>query len=135
MEEYRRQHDTNVLGLLLVTKAAVPLIPATGGSVINISSVASTFAPPTSTVYSATKGAVDTITKALAKELGPRKIRVNAVNPGYVVTEGAHTAGIVGSDFEREVVTTTPLSRDSPSFNRRRVPLSGIGNSAGGQQS
>lgn len=110
-EEYHRQHDTNVLGLLLVTKAAVPLFPATGGSVINISSVASTFAPPTSTVYSATKGAVDTITKALAKELGPRKIRVNAVNPGYVVTEGTHTAGIAGSDFEREIVATTPLGR------------------------
>jgi 3-oxoacyl-[acyl-carrier protein] reductase len=109
--EYRRQHETNVLGLLLVTKAASPLFPPTGGSIINISSVASTFAPATSTIYSATKGAVDTITRALAKELGPRQIRVNAVNPGYVVTEGTHSAGIAGSDFERDIVATTPLGR------------------------
>lgn len=109
--EYNRIYDTNVLGLLLTTKAALPLFPPEGGSVINISSVASTFAPPASSVYSSTKGAVDTITKALAKELGPRKIRVNAVNPGYVVTEGTHTAGIAGSDFEREAVASTPLGR------------------------
>jgi 3-oxoacyl-[acyl-carrier protein] reductase len=111
VEEYKRQHETNVLGLLLVTKAALPLFPATGGSVINISSVASTLAPPATTVYSSTKGAVDTITRALAKELGPRQIRVNAINPGLVITEGAKTVGIVGSDFEREAVASTPLGR------------------------
>src|SRR3954447_7011235 len=94
VDEYRRQSDTNVLGVLLTTKAALPLFPAEGGSVINISSVVSSLAPATSSVYSSTKGAVDTITKALAKELGPRKIRVNAINPGLVITEGAHTAGI-----------------------------------------
>ena len=111
VEEYKRQHDTNVLGLLLVTKAALPLFPATGGSVINISSVASTLAPPATAVYSSTKGAVDTITRSLAKELGPRKIRVNAINPGLVITEGTKTAGIVDSDFEREAVASTPLGR------------------------
>ncbi|MFN7938919.1 MAG: glucose 1-dehydrogenase [Bryobacteraceae bacterium] len=110
-EEYRRQSDTNVLGLLLTTKAALDLFPAEGGSVINISSVVSTLAPPASSVYSATKGAVDTITKALAKELGQRKIRVNSINPGLVVTEGTHSAGIVGSEFEQQAVATTPLGR------------------------
>lgn len=111
VEEYRRQNDTNVLGLLLVTKAALPHFPPTGGSVINISSVVSTLAPPASTVYSATKGAVDTITRSLAKELGSRGIRVNAINPGLVITEGTRSAGIVDSDFERQVVATTPLGR------------------------
>jgi 3-oxoacyl-[acyl-carrier protein] reductase len=110
-EEYRRQHDTNVLGLLLTTKAALPLFPAEGGSVINISSVVSTLAPPHATVYAATKGAVDTITKSLAKELGPRKIRVNAINPGFVITEGSNSAGLAGSDFERGAVAVTPLGR------------------------
>lgn len=110
-EEYKRQYDTNVLGLLLTTKAALPLFPAEGGSVVNISSVVSTFAPAGSSVYSSTKGAVDTITKALAKELGPRKIRVNAINPGFVITEGTHAAGFVDSDFEKEAIATTPLGR------------------------
>jgi 3-oxoacyl-[acyl-carrier protein] reductase len=110
-EEYRRQHDTNVLGVLLTTKAALPLFSDKGGSVVNISSVASTFAPPTMSVYSATKGAVDTITRALAKELGPWKIRVNAINPGYIVTEGTQSAGMTGSDFERQVIKDTPLGR------------------------
>jgi 3-oxoacyl-[acyl-carrier protein] reductase len=109
--EYNRLYDTNVLGLLLTTKAALPLFPPEGGSVVNISSVASTLAPPTTSVYSSTKGAVDTITKALAKELGSRNIRVNSINPGFVVTEGTHTAGIAGSDFERGAVATTPLGR------------------------
>jgi 3-oxoacyl-[acyl-carrier protein] reductase len=109
--EYNRMYDTNVLGVLLTTKAALSLFPPEGGSVINISSVASTVAPPTTSVYSSTKGAVDTITKALAKELAPRGIRVNAINPGFVVTEGTHTAGITGSDFEREAVASTPLGR------------------------
>jgi 3-oxoacyl-[acyl-carrier protein] reductase len=110
-EDYKRQYDTNVLGLLLTTKAALPHFPAEGGSVVNISSVVSTLAPPATSVYSSTKGAVDTITKSLAKELGPRKIRVNSVNPGFVVTEGTQSAGLVGSDFENRVITETPLGR------------------------
>lgn len=109
--EYKRQYDTNVLGLLLTTKAALPHFPSEGGSVINISSVASALAPAASSVYSSTKGAVDTITKTLAKELGPRKIRVNAINPGYIITEGTHSAGIVGSDFEANAIASTPLGR------------------------
>jgi 3-oxoacyl-[acyl-carrier protein] reductase len=111
LDEYRRLYDTNVLGLLLTTKAALPYFPSEGGSVINISSVASTLAPPSASVYSSTKGAVDTITKTLAKELAGRKIRVNAVNPGLVITEGVHAAGISGSDFEKGAVASTPLGR------------------------
>jgi 3-oxoacyl-[acyl-carrier protein] reductase len=110
-EEYKRQFDTNVLGLLLTTKAALPLFPAEGGSVINISSVVSTLAPPAASVYSSTKGAVDTITKSLAKELAARKIRVNAINPGLVVTEGTQTAGLISSDFEKDAIARTPLGR------------------------
>lgn len=110
-EEYKRQYETNVLGLLLTTKAALPHFPAEGGSVVNISSIVSSLAPAASSVYSSTKGAVDTITKSLAKELGPRKIRVNAINPGLVITEGTKTAGIVDSDFERNSVAQTPLGR------------------------
>jgi 3-oxoacyl-[acyl-carrier protein] reductase len=110
-DEYRRLFDTNVLGLLLTTKAALPYFPGEGGSVINISSVVSSLAPPEASVYASTKGAVDTITKALAKELGPRKIRVNAINPGLVITEGTEAAGIVGSDFEKGAIAITPLGR------------------------
>ena len=111
VEEYQRQYDTNVLGLLLTTKAALPYFPQEGGSVVNVSSVVSALAPPAASVYASTKGAVDTITKALAKELGPRKIRVNAVNPGLVITEGTQAAGIAGSDFEKGAVAATPLGR------------------------
>jgi 3-oxoacyl-[acyl-carrier protein] reductase len=110
-DNYKWHYDTNVLGLLLTTKAALPHFPPEGGSVVNISSIVSTLAPPTASVYSSTKGAVDTITKSLAKELGPRKIRVNAINPGYVVTEGTHSVGIVGSDFEKQAIAETPLGR------------------------
>jgi 3-oxoacyl-[acyl-carrier protein] reductase len=110
-ELYHRLFDLNVLGVLLATKAAVPLFPETGGSVVNISSVASTLAPPSTTVYAGTKGAVDTITKTLAKELGPRKIRVNALNPGVIATEGTHAAGILGSEFEKQAIALTPLGR------------------------
>ncbi|MFL6414225.1 MAG: SDR family NAD(P)-dependent oxidoreductase [Bryobacteraceae bacterium] len=109
--DYKRQYDTNVLGLLLTTKAALPLIPKEGGSVVNISSIVSTLAPAESSIYSSTKGAVDTITKALAKELGGRNIRVNSINPGFVVTEGTHSAGIVGGDFEKGAIASTPLGR------------------------
>lgn len=110
-EDYKRQYDTNVLGLLLTTKAALSHFPAEGGSVVNISSVVSTLAPAAASVYASTKGAVDTITKSLAKELAPRKIRVNAVNPGYVVTEGTQSAGLSGGDFEAHAVAATPLGR------------------------
>ena len=108
---FHRQFDTNVLGLLLASQAAVPLFPAKGGSIVNISSIVSTAAPPGASVYSATKGAVDTITLTLAKELAAKKIRVNAVNPGLVITEGTHAAGIVGSEFEHGYVAQTPLGR------------------------
>ncbi len=111
VEDYNRQFNTNVLGLILASRAALPLFPETGGSIINISSVVSTFAPPFGSVYSATKGAVDTITKSLAKELGARKIRVNAINPGLVMTEGVQSAGIAGGDFEAEQIRATPLGR------------------------
>jgi 3-oxoacyl-[acyl-carrier protein] reductase len=111
VEEYRRQHDTNVLGVLLTTKAALPYFPSEGGSVVNVSSVVSSLAPPAASVYASTKGAVDTITKALAKELAVRKIRVNAVNPGLVITEGVEAAGIAGSDFEKDAIAATPLGR------------------------
>jgi 3-oxoacyl-[acyl-carrier protein] reductase len=110
-EEYHRQFDTNVLGVFLATKHALPLFPETGGSIVNISSVVSTLAPPFGSVYSATKGALDTITKSLAKELGPRKIRVNAINPGMVETEGAVSLGIIGSDMEKQSIAGTPLGR------------------------
>src|SRR5207245_9920075 len=109
--EFHRECNTNVLGLLLATQEAVKHFGPDGGSVINIGSVASQAAPPESVVYSATKGAVDAITRVLAKELGTRKIRVNAINPGGVETEGVHRAGIIGSDFERQMIAGTPLGR------------------------
>ena len=103
--------DVNVSGLLLATKAAVPLFPPEGGSIINIGSVVSESTPSGSAVYSGTKGAVDAITRVLAKELGPKQIRVNAVNPGPVVTEGFKSAGFAGTDFEKQMVQNTPLGR------------------------
>ena len=110
-EEFHREFNTNVLGPLLMIREAVKYFGPDGGSVINIGSVASQAAPPESVVYSATKGAVDAITRVLAKELGTRKIRVNAINPGGVETEGVHRAGIIGSDFERQMIAGTPLGR------------------------
>jgi 3-oxoacyl-[acyl-carrier protein] reductase len=109
--EFHRQFDTNVLGLLLATKAAVAQFGPDGGSVINISSVASRLASPGYSVYVGTKAAVDAITRTLAKELGSRKIRINAINPGVVETEGTHTAGIIGGDFEAQAMQQTPLGR------------------------
>ncbi len=109
--EFHREFNTNVLGLILATQEAVKHFGPDGGSVINIGSVASQAAPPESVVYSATKGAVDAITRVLAKELGTRKIRVNAINPGSVETEGVHRAGIIGSDFEKQMIAGTPLGR------------------------
>ncbi|MBV8093050.1 MAG: glucose 1-dehydrogenase [Acetobacteraceae bacterium] len=110
-DEFRRQFDTNVLGLLLATKAAVAEFGPDGGSVIKISSVVSRLAPPGASIYGATKAAVDAITRSLAKELGPRKIRVNAINPGGVETEGTHAEGIIGSELEAQMVRQTPLGR------------------------
>ena len=110
-EHFHRQFNINVLGLLLTTQEAVKLFPATGGSIINIGSVVSSLTPPNSAVYTGTKGAVDAITGVLAKELGPKGIRVNALNPGIVETEGTHTAGFIGSDFEKQAHTQTPLGR------------------------
>jgi 3-oxoacyl-[acyl-carrier protein] reductase len=110
-EEVERIFGTNVTGLLLATKAGAALFPPEGGSIINIGSVVSEQTPPMSAVYSGTKGAVDSITRVLAKELGPKKIRVNAVNPGPVATEGFKSAGIEGSDFEKQMVQSTPLGR------------------------
>ncbi|TWB24657.1 glucose 1-dehydrogenase [Nitrospirillum amazonense] len=109
-EHYRRIFDVNVLGLLLTTQAAAKHL-GEGGSIINISSAVTSVLMPTSAVYTGTKGAVDVITGVLAKELGPRKIRVNAINPGLVETEGTHTAGVVGSDIEHGFVAQTPLGR------------------------
>ena len=110
-EHFHRQFNLNVLGLLLTTQEAVKQFGPAGGSVINISSVVGVNPAPNASVYSATKGAVDAVTKSLAKELGPRKIRVNSLNPGMVETEGVHSAGIADSDFRRQVEAQTPLGR------------------------
>ncbi len=109
-EEFHRVFNTNVLGLLLTTQAAVKRMGA-DGSIINIGSVVSRITPPGSAVYTGTKGAVDAITGVLARELGPKKIRVNAVNPGMVETEGTRSVGVIGSDFETATVAQTPLGR------------------------
>lgn len=108
--QYRRIFDVNVLGVLLTTQAAAKHL-GEGGSVINISSAVTSLFPPNSAVYTGTKGALDAITGVLANELGPRKIRVNAINPGIVETEGTVTAGFIGSDFEKAAVAQTPLAR------------------------
>jgi 3-oxoacyl-[acyl-carrier protein] reductase len=110
-EHFHKHFDLNVLGLIFASQEAIKHFGSAGGSIINISSVASTAAPPNTSVYSATKAAVDAITKSLAKELGPRKIRVNAINPGMVETEGVHAAGIMESDFRKEIESKTPLGR------------------------
>lgn len=110
-EHFHKMFDLNVLGLILASQEAVKHFGPAGGNIINISSVAATSAPPTTSVYSATKAAVDAVTRSLAKELGPRKIRVNSINPGMVETEGVHAAGISSSDFRKEVESQTPLGR------------------------
>ncbi|HEV3142648.1 MAG TPA: glucose 1-dehydrogenase [Gemmataceae bacterium] len=110
-EHFHKQFNLNVLGLLLATQEAVKHFGPEGGSIINVSSVAATTPAPNGSVYSATKAAVDAVTKSLAKELGPRKIRVNSINPGMIETEGVHAAGILGSDFHKQVEAATPLGR------------------------
>ena len=110
-ELFHRQFNTNVLGLLQVTQETAKHIGPQGGSIINISSVVSRLNLPGSTIYAGTKAAVDLITRVLAKELGARKIRVNSINPGMIETEGARAQGIIGSDFEKNMIATTPLGR------------------------
>jgi len=110
-EHFHKQFNLNVLGLLLASKEAMRYFDAAGGSIINISSVASTATPPNTSVYSATKAAVDAVTRSLAKELGPRNIRVTAINPGVVETEGLHAAGLAESDFRKQAEALTPLGR------------------------
>ena len=110
-EHFHKQFDLNVLGLILTTQEAVKHFGPAGGSVINTSSIVSTWGIPGGSVYIATTGAVDAVTRSLAKELGPRNIRVNSVNPGMVETEGTHAAGIEGSDFQKATKAATPLGR------------------------
>jgi 3-oxoacyl-[acyl-carrier protein] reductase len=110
-EHFHKHFDLNVLGLLLACQAAIKYFSPSGGSIVNISSIASTIHAPNSAVYSGTKAAVDAITRILASELGPRKIRVNSINPGMVKTEGTKSAGILESDFRKEVEAKTPLGR------------------------
>jgi 3-oxoacyl-[acyl-carrier protein] reductase len=108
---YSKLFNTNVLGTLLATREAVKLFGDNGGSIINIGSAATELNPPTSSVYTATKGAVDSITAVLSKELGPKKIRVNSLNPGMIETEGVHSAGFIGSDFQKSIEAEAPLGR------------------------
>jgi 3-oxoacyl-[acyl-carrier protein] reductase len=110
-DQFHRMFNTNVLGLLLATREAVKLFGPEGGSVINIGSTASAVTPPATVIYTATKGAVDAVTHVLAKELGPRNIRVNSINPGMVETEGVHAGGFIGSDFQKQMEAQTPLGR------------------------
>ena len=109
-EQFSKQFNVNVLGLLLTTQAALAHFSPKGGSIINIGSVAASGVPGAA-VYSGTKGAVNSITVALSKELGPKQIRVNALNPGMVETEGVHAAGFIGSDFHKQAIIDTPLGR------------------------
>ena len=110
-EQFHRQFNTNVLGIILTTQEAVKRFGAGGGSIINIGSTISTLTPPATAVYTATKSAVDAVTHVLAKELGPKKIRVNSINPGMVETEGTHAVGVIGSDFQKQFEAQTPLGR------------------------
>jgi len=110
-EHFHKQFDLNVLGLLFASQEAVRQFGKEGGSIVNISSVVATLAPPNASVYSATKAAVNAITRSLAQELGPNKVRVNSINPGMVETEGLHAAGISEGDFRRQIESQTPLGR------------------------
>jgi 3-oxoacyl-[acyl-carrier protein] reductase len=110
-EHFHRQFNLNVLGLILASQRAAELFGPEGGSIINISSIVGVSPSAGAPVYSATKAAVDAVTKALSKELGARKIRVNSINPGMIETEGVHAAGILGTDFHAQVLARTPLGR------------------------
>jgi 3-oxoacyl-[acyl-carrier protein] reductase len=122
-QEFNRQFNTNVLGPILATQEALKHFGNSGGSVINVSSLASTLSMPASTVYSATKSALDSVTRVLSNELAGRKIRVNTIAPGGVETEGTHTAGIIGSDMEKQMVAGTPLGRLGQPDDIARVAL------------
>jgi 3-oxoacyl-[acyl-carrier protein] reductase len=121
--EFHREFNINVLGTILATREALKYFGPAGGSVINLSSVAGVKAIPNSVVYSATKGAVNAITRVLANELGGRKIRVNAIAPGPVETEGVHELGILGSDFEKQMVAETPLGRIAQPVDIARIAV------------
>jgi 3-oxoacyl-[acyl-carrier protein] reductase len=121
--EFHREFNINVLGTILATKEAVKYFGPGGGSVINLSSVVSKNPIANSVVYAATKGAIDTITRGLAKELGARKIRVNAIAPGLVETEGVHQLGFMGTDFEKHTVAETPLGRSGQPEDIARVAV------------
>jgi 3-oxoacyl-[acyl-carrier protein] reductase len=110
-ELFHKMFDLNVLGLILASQEAAKLFGPSGGSIINISSVVATLAPPSTSVYSATKAAVDAVTRSLAKELGPKKIRVNSINPGMVETEGVHAAGLADGDMRKWAESSSPLGR------------------------
>lgn len=110
-EHYHKQFDLNVLGLLLATREAAKAMGPEGGAIVNISSIVSPMPVANAAVYSATKAAVDAITISLSLELGPKKIRINSVNPGMVETEGLHSTGIAASDFRNKLESTTPLGR------------------------
>jgi 3-oxoacyl-[acyl-carrier protein] reductase len=110
-EHFHKMFDLNVLGLILASQEAVKHFGPEGGSIVNVSSVAATSAPPFASVYSATKAAVDAVTRSLAKELGSRHIRVNSINPGMVETEGVHAAGLAEGDFRKQAEAHTPLGR------------------------
>src|SRR5271155_1899200 len=107
-EHFHKMFDLNVLGLILASQEAVKHFGPAGGNIINISSLVAAMPLPSASVYSATKAAVDAVTKSLAKELGPRKIRVNSLNPGMIETEGVRTAGILGTDFHKQILAQTP---------------------------
>jgi len=121
--EFHRQFGVNVLGPILTIREALKVVNPAGASIINISSVASEFGVPGSAVYAATKGAVDSLTLVLTNELGPRKIRVNTLSPGVVVTEGTHAMGMIGSDMEKQIVAQTPLGRVGQPADIARVAV------------
>jgi len=110
-QEFHRQFNTNVLGMFLMIEAALPAFRPEGGSIVNIGSTASVAANPTLSIYVASKSAVNGLTRVLSKEFGPRNIRVNALNPGGTETEGAHAAGVMGTDSKKQVIASTPLGR------------------------
>ncbi|MCW6506421.1 glucose 1-dehydrogenase [Lichenifustis flavocetrariae] len=121
-EQFHAMFNVNVLGMLLVTQAAVAHL-GEGGAIINIGSGVTSLTPPMSAIYTGTKGAVDAITGVLSRELGARKIRVNSINPGIVETEGTHSAGFAGSDFEKALVEQTPLGRPGQPLDIAKVAV------------
>jgi 3-oxoacyl-[acyl-carrier protein] reductase len=129
--EYQRQFGINVWGTIQATREALPLFGPEGGSVINISSVVSRMGIPGSAIYAGTKGAVDTITQVLASELGARKIRVNSINPGMVESEGTHTAGFIGGDFQKNIEAQAPLGRIGQPEDIAKVAVFLAGDEAG----